>query len=236
MPVERLLRILTHLSEDRDATSSAEGLPHACAEIAAMTGATLTVGDEVGAPGAVYSSDRVSAELADLELTLGEGPGVDAQRRQLLVAEPDLASTIDGRWPTYAPLADAAGAHAVFAIPVAIGPNHVGGLTLYRDTPGPLTDDQHADVLVLGEVTAKALLGFQEHASEGDDRVELEDLTTFRAVVHQASGMVAVQLAVSVAEGLARLRAHAFSHDLTISAAATEVVAHRLQLQPEGGE
>jgi hypothetical protein len=234
--VDRLLRILTQLSEDRDATSSADGLPHACAEIAAMTGATITVGDEVGAPGAVYSSDPVSAKLADLELTLGEGPGVDAQRRQLLVAEPDLASTVDGRWPAYAPLADAAGAHAVFAIPVAIGPNQVGGLTLYRDAPGPLTEDQHADVLVLGEVTAKALLGFQEQSTNGHHPLESEDLTTFRSVVHQASGMLAVQLGLSVSDGLARLRAHAFSHDLTISAAATEVVARRLRLQPEGDE
>jgi hypothetical protein len=236
MPVDRLLRILTRLSEDRDAASSAIGLPNACAAIAVMTGATITVGDEAGAPGAVYSSDLLSATLADLELTLGEGPGVDAQRLQLFVAEPDLARPIEGRWPTYAPLADAAGAHAVFAVPVGIGPNHVGGLTFYRDLPGPLTDDQHADVLVLGEVTAKALLGFQEQISDGGGPSELEDLTSYRAVVHQASGMLAVQLAVSVAEGLARLRGHAYAHDLTLSAGATEVVARRLRLQPEGSE
>ena len=50
----------------------------------------------------------------------------------------------------------------------------------------------------------------------------------FHLAVHQASGMVAVQLGVTVGEALIRLRADAFLHDRTLSDVAEEVVARRL--------
>ena len=51
----------------------------------------------------------------------------------------------------------------------------------------------------------------------------------FRFVVHQASGMVAAQLGVSVGEALLRLRAFAFAHDRLITEVAQEVVERRLR-------
>jgi hypothetical protein len=50
--------------------------------------------------------------------------------------------------------------------------------------------------------------------------------------VHQASGMVSVQLDIGVLDALARLRARAFADDTTVRAVALEVIAGRLRLTP----
>src|SRR5207302_422235 len=72
---------------------------------------------------------------------------------------------------------------------------------------------QFADSLVLAGLAAQAVLAMQAHASPGALATELEEGADFRFVVHQASGMVAVQLGVSVGEALVRLRAYAFGND-----------------------
>jgi len=53
--------------------------------------------------------------------------------------------------------------------------------------------------------------------------------------VHQATGMLSVQMAVSMDEALVRLRAHAFAHDKSVVEVSRDVVARRLRLSPEGG-
>jgi len=38
---------------------------------------------------------------------------------------------------------------AIFGFPFQVGAIRLGALNLYRDRPGPLSDDQHADALVM---------------------------------------------------------------------------------------
>ncbi len=50
------------------------------------------------------------------------------------------------------------------------------------------------------------------------------------AHVYQAQGMVMVQLGVALPEALARMRAHAYAHDVTLVELATEIVEGRTRL------
>jgi hypothetical protein len=59
---------------------------------------------------------------------------------------------------------------------------------------------------------------------------ELEISADFHFAVHNAAGMVSVQLGVSVAEALIRLRAYAFSNDRLLADVAQDVIARRLRL------
>ena len=111
--------------------------------------------------------------------------------------EPDLADPGARRWIAFSIPALAAGVRAVFGFPLQVGAVRLGALNLYRDQPGPLSDDQHADALVMADVSAAAVLMMQANAPPGKLAVELESGSDFRYVVHQASGMVAVQLDVS---------------------------------------
>jgi hypothetical protein len=72
-----------------------------------------------------------------------------------------------------------------------------------------------------------------EPVHDGPDGVHdleagLLDLTERRAVVHQAAGMISVQLGVDMTVALLRLRAHAWAHERPIVDVATDVVARRL--------
>jgi hypothetical protein len=160
---------------------------------------------------------------------LGEGPCIDAYNSDRPVFEPDLADPSVPRWIAFSPPAVAAGARAIFGFPLQVGSVRLGALNLYRNQPGGLTNDQHADALVVSEVAARAVLDMQAHAPPGAIGAELTD-SDFRFVVHQASGMVSVQLGVSVAEALIRLRAYAFAHERLLTDVAEDLVARRLRL------
>ena len=110
----------------------------------------------------------MSALIEELQYTLGEGPCIDAHRQQRPVVEPDLADPDDGRWAAFARPAVDAGARAVFGFPMSVGDVRVGALNLYRDRPGPLTDDQHADAVVIAGVAARAIIEMQADAAPGD--------------------------------------------------------------------
>lgn len=194
-----------------------------------MSGAGIILMSGDRPQGSVCTTDDVSALIEDLQYTLGEGPCVDVFRDHRPVLEPNLAEPTTTRWVAFTPPAVEAGARAVFGFPLEVGGVRLGALNFYRDRPGPLTDEQHADALVLAGVAARTVIGMQAGAEPGSLGAELEIGTNFQFVVHQSSGMVAVQLGVSVAEALVRLRAYAFGHDQLVADVATQVVARRLR-------
>jgi len=229
VPDDRLLRVLAHLASDDGQSAGTTRLCVACARITEMSGAGIMLITDDRPHGSICTTDAVSALIEELQFTLGEGPCIDAHRDQRPVLEPDLGHPATSRWVSFTPSAVASGAMAIFGFPVSAGDVRVGALNLYRDHPGPLTDDQHADALVLAGVAARAIVSMQADAAPGALGAELEIGTNFQFVVHQAAGMVAVQLGVSVAEAALRLRAHAFRTDRLVADVARDVTARRLR-------
>jgi hypothetical protein len=83
----------------------------------------------------------------------------------------------------------------------------------------------------MADVAARAIITMQAAAEPGELGPELEASGNFRFVVHQAAGMVSVQLGVPVADALIRLRAHAFSTGRSVSDVAADVVARRFRFE-----
>jgi len=176
------------------------------------------------------ATDEVSQLIEELQYSLGEGPCVDAHHQDKVVAEPDLADPVTRRWPAFTPPALQAGVRAVFGFPLRVGTVRLGALNLYRDLPGPLTGDQHADALVVADVAARWVLEAQAGAPPDTVAGELEAGADFHFAVHNAAGMVSVQEDISVTEALIRLRAFAFSSDRLLADVAEDVIARRLRL------
>jgi hypothetical protein len=176
------------------------------------------------------TTNAVSHLIEELQYTLGEGPCVDAYQQDQVVAEPDLAEPVTGRWLAFTPLALQAGVRAVFGYPLRVGSVRLGALNLYRDRASQLTDDQHADALVMADVAARWVLEAQAGAPPDTVAAELEIGADFHFAVHNAAGMISAQLGVSVTEALIRLRAFAFSNDRLLADIARDVVARRLRL------
>ena len=231
MAGERRLRILRLLVGINSAELDARRLSAVSAEVTGMTGAGVMLLVDGLARGSLCSSDEVSAQIEELQFTLGEGPCIDACHLDTAIFEPDLAHPDEGRWPAFSGPALEAGARAVFGFPLRVGAVHLGALNLYRDQPGALTDEQLLDVAVMADVVADAILLMQSEAPPGHLAAELEAGADLKYVVHQASGMVAAQLGIGVGESLIRLRAHAFGNNLPLTKVAEDVVARRLRLR-----
>jgi hypothetical protein len=226
---DRLRRILTVVSGGGEPWSSLR-LCGACPELVGVSGAGIMLMSGEVPRGSLCASDEVSHLIEDLQYTTGEGPCVDAYRQDRVVIEPDLADPATPRWLAFTPRAVRAGARAVFGFPLRVGTVRLGALNLYRDAPGPLSDDQHADALVVADVTARWVLEMQSGAPAEMVARELEIGADFHFTVHNAAGIVSVQEGISITEALIRLRAFAFSHDRLLAEVANDVIAHRLRL------
>ena len=229
MPGERLRRIVAAFSAGGDVWSSA-WLCGVCPGIVGVDGAGVMLMSGEIPRGSLCSSNDVSHLIEELQYTLGEGPCVDAYQQDKVVAEPDLADPVTRRWPAFTPPALQAGVRAVFGFPLRAGTVRLGALNLYRDCPGPLSGDQHADALVVADVAARWVLEAQAGASLDTVAEELEAGADFHFAVHNAAGMVSVQEGISVTEALIRLRAFAFSSDRLLADVAQDVIARRLRL------
>ena len=220
---------MAELSAGGDGWSSAR-LCGVCPGIVGVNGAGVMLMSGDIPSGSLCASNEVSHLIEDLQYTLGEGPCVDAYQQDRVVAEPDLADPVTRRWLAFTPPALEAGVRAVFGFPLRVGTVRLGALNLYRDRPGPLSDDQHADALVVADVAARWVLEAQAGAPPDAVAEELEIGADFHFVVHNAAGMVSVQQGISVTEALIRLRAYAFSNDRLLADVADDVVARRLRL------
>ena len=204
------------------ASRSAE--PRFMTAVAATIGArhvglSLVLADRTEAL-AVASDDTVTA-LQELEFTLGEGPVHDVTADQAPVVVDQV--TLPRRWPRYAPGAARFGVYSVAAAPLRTDTACLGALTVF-DPPA----DPHRATETLRTV-AGALMHTTLLPPDGADPLALPILAGAqdRAIVHQASGVIAQQLGCTVDDALALLRARAFAEDKPVTAIADEVMHRR---------
>jgi hypothetical protein len=165
-----------------------------------------------------------------LQFDLGEGPSYTAHRTGWPVHVPDLER--DDTWPAFAEAAAGLGLRAVFAFPLRSGSVGLGALTLYQHVSGDLTPEQYADALVFARFALNLLTSLQAGRPPDElDQVFTDSLSNSMEV-HQASGVVSVQLGIPVGAALAVLRAHAFTEGCSLAEVAAQVIEHRLRLGP----
>lgn len=199
-----------------------------------VDGAGVSAMSPTTASNPLYSTDSISEQLEELQLTLGEGPCVDAFAFGGAVLTPDLRTDeARSRWPVFAASATEAGAGAVFAFPLQIGAISPGVLDLYSTVPGGLETEELADAMAFADTATLLLLGT---GGDGPQDGGLEDLGGYRAEIDQASGMLTEQLGVGIEEAFVRLRAHAYAHGRRLAEVADDVVARRLRFPPDADQ
>jgi hypothetical protein len=204
------------------------------AEQAARRGAELSAMSRTAPSHPLCSTDAFSERLEELQLTVGEGPRVDAFLHGSAVLTPDLLTRdLQNRWMVFADAALEAGARAVFALPLQIGAISPGVLDLYGRVPVQLDAEELADALAFADLATLVLLDTRIGETGGPRRGPLEDLGAYRAEIDQASGMLTVQLGVGIEEAFVRLRAHAYAQGRRLADVAADVVARRLRFPPD---
>jgi hypothetical protein len=207
-----------------------------CAVSSARLGGAWLVATRGGDPDFVMCvTDPVSEQLAEVQLTLGEGPCHDVLTSARPVVAADLGDDESGRWPAFTPAAERLGAGAVFAFPLIVGMIRAGVLGLYRSSAGPLPDGTLGDLLILADAATVMLLGGAEDGDGDGLDGQAPDLALHRAEIDQATGMLTVPLGVQAAAAFARLRAYAYSRDRRLADVAGDIVARRLRLHRDQG-
>jgi GAF domain len=207
-------------AESPDGTGLPTSLAAACVRSLPVSGVGLALMTDDGPAGIVAATDGAARKLEELQFTLGEGPCVDASQTGRPVLQPDLARTAPVRWPGFAGGALEAGVRAVFAFPLRVGAIRLGVLDLYRDRAGVLSTEELAEALSFADAATLLLLHEQASTAPSSAVPVLDD----RAEVHQATGVVSVQAAVSLAEALVLLRARAFADQRPLGDLARDVL------------
>ncbi len=175
----------------------------------------------------MHATNQISSGLEELQLTVGEGPCLDAfsSGGPVLIAELEAETA---RWPAFTAGAIELGAAALFSFPLQIGVVRVGSLDLYREQTGPLSQTQLSDALILADLATEVIV----RELEGHETEDLSWLADPHAEVHQASGMLQVQMNTTTQAALLRLRAHAYTHEIAISEVARQIVRKELRFNP----
>jgi hypothetical protein len=207
----------------------------ACVDGLDVDGAAISLLTGTVARQTLATTDETAELLEDLQFSLNEGACMEAASTGSPVLVPDLQhSTEVARWPVFAAaVLERSPVRALFALPLQWGAVNLGVLDLYRLTPGALDEEQLRDAISTADTAALMLLGLHtdpdpdpdpDHGGDG----WLDHAVAYRAEVHLATGMVSVQLDVSAAEALARMRGQAFVHNRLLIDVARDVVARRL--------
>ena len=214
-------------------TAALQRVCRAATAVLGLRGAAVHVMAESDAAGVAACSDAEARSVAELQFTANEGPAWVAFRTRRPVLVPLLDAAHD-RWPGFSSLAMVHGVRAVFSFPLQQGAVSFGVLDLYADRAEPLD----ADGLVYGAGFARAatdlLLDGDTVDREGELDAGLSASLADRAKIHQAQGMVMVDLEVDLAGALSLMRAHAFSRDVSLLEVAREILAGGQLPSPDG--
>jgi ANTAR domain len=205
----------------------------ACLAVLPFDGAAVVLIPRVAHRELVCASDDTVERLEELQLTLGEGPGVEAYG----TGGPVLVSDLDGddghRWPVFAASLPAGRTGGLFAFPLQVGAIRMGVLDLYRHAAGPLATAELAAALGVAEILTRTLLTSADGSHEPLALDHLLEESSLSREINQATGMVLAQLHVSPEEAYVRLRSVAFTQNRRIGDVARDIVARRLRLDPD---
>jgi hypothetical protein len=152
------------------------------------------------------------------------------------VLEPDLVHPVMARWLAFSGPAIEAGVRAIFGFPLRVGAVRLGALNLYCDQSRLLSDEQHADALVIAEGRSPGRPRAPGRRAARQAGRGLGGGRRLPICGAPASGMVAAQLDVNVGQALIRLKAHAFGNGRPLAEVAEDVVARKLRFDAHGGK
>ncbi|NNN08288.1 MAG: GAF and ANTAR domain-containing protein [Acidimicrobiaceae bacterium] len=236
MTSDRLLDIFRLMTSDESDLTYDASLCSVAKQITDLTGAGIFITSDAGLREKLCTSDGVAQRLMDLELTLKEGPGYEAIRSGTANDVSDLLGAEGQRWRFYTPAALELGARAVFGFPIRSGAIVFGALSLYRDHPGPLSEEQSSSAYLMAAVIGRAVLAMQAGVPPGALTNELQGQSTFDFSIHQASGMLSVQARISVKDALIMLHAHAFTVDVPLSVLARRIINRETRFDFHSGD
>jgi GAF domain-containing protein len=211
------------LVDDFDLIELTQRLVERCVELFDATAAGLLLADPDGHLRVLASSSDQLRIVELFELQAEQGPCLDCYRSGQPVVNQDL-SRIDGRWPSFVPVALGAGYRSVHALPVRLRQQVIGALNLFRADAGAL---DVSDVLVaqaFADATAIAIL--QQRALHDSQLLatQLQAALDSRILIERAKGMLAERCQLSIGDAFDQIRSYSRSHNRRLTGVCQSVL------------
>jgi len=225
--VQTLVELADTLVDDFDVVELLTRLTDGCVEILDVTAAGVMLVAPEGDLRVVASSSEAMRVVELFELQNQEGPCPDCFRTGRYVVNHDLAA--DGHaWPTFAPVALAAGFRSVHAMPMQLRGDVIGALNLFGAAARPL---EESDVLAGRALADLATIALMQHRITSEARIlndQLSHALNSRVIIEQAKGVLAERAGLEMDQAFARLRHHARNNSLRLADVAQAVVSGNL--------
>jgi transcriptional regulator with GAF, ATPase, and Fis domain len=220
------------LIDHQDVVGVLDRLVGACVQLLGATAAAVLLADQEGTIALVAPSNETARVLEDLQLRHGEGPGLDCARTGAAVTSEDLEADCV-RWPLFAPAARAAGFDRVLTVPLRVGTQTIGALSIFRSAREVPPANTQLLAQAFADVVTTSIL--RKRAAQHTTIVveQLQHAVESRVVIEQAKGIVGERHALSMDAALDALRRHARNRNHKLTEIARGVV--RGEIDPVAG-
>jgi GAF domain-containing protein len=199
--IAALLRELTALVITTDDLDHAlDAVATTSARVAAGPASCAITLIQAGAATTAATSGDLSAEVAEIQYRLGEGPCLSAIQSQEMVVSDDLAA--DERWPAWRAAVAAHRIAGVLSVPLDIDDQVIGALSLYTAEAGALAPDVQLGALLVAEHAGLLLRAVLDRGRLTDRAADLSDALASGASVNRAIGIVMAQRSCPAEEAL----------------------------------
>lgn len=176
-----------------------------------------------------YVGPMLSGEprrTTDLHFFFGEGPAIDAGVSGEFVEVRDYRQ-MTWRWPAFAPAALDAGIRSSYCIPLP-HPNKPGLVLAFagRD-PIPHTLPRYDELTRVGRMAQALLIDHPATITEQTIRRRIDQSVRDRALMYQASGVLAERMGVDCESALGLLRLQAWAEHRSLPDVSAELIAPR---------
>jgi len=191
--------------------------------------AGLMLADAGGTLHVVASTSERVAEVEEAQLGLHEGPCLVSFRTALPVEVPDIAAS-RSRWPDFAAVAESRGFLAAHAVPLRHRTTTLGGINLFGDRLGALSDRDATLVEAMAQMATISVIQHQIAAKQATVNDQLQNALESRMLIEQAKGVLSQLHTVQVDDAFRMMRTYARSTGTKLRDVAENVVRRRLEL------
>ena len=168
-----------------------------------------------GRPALAAATSPQMLQIEELEISLGQGPCLDAYKTGEQVLASDIAEYQD-RWPDVGPRIIELGMRSAHAFPLQLRGDRIGALNLYRSEPKAFAPHEVRLGQALADVAAVGIL--QERAVFVAERrsAQLQHALDSRVLIEQAKGVLAERRGITPDQAFTVLRRLARDNNVTL--------------------
>jgi GAF domain-containing protein len=223
------------MADDVAESSLLEVLVVACSELTGSDDGTMTLADTNGRLHLLSATSEPVRMFETVAVRLDEGPGIECVRIAAVVSDADLSAE-GGRWAHLGAAATAAGIRSALSLPMRLGDEAVGVVSLYSRAVAPVSAAGQRLAQALTDVATVGVLHSRAARRSHEVAEQLQHALDSRVVIEQAKGVLAERLTMTMPEAFELLRRHARSHHAKLAEVAAAVTSGSLDLRarPQG--